>query len=162
MRERYFINSKDNIELYENNLVTLVFESGERVEALEPRRLFPVNRPDEYITLLDEAGKEIGVIRKLSDLNEEALNVINASLRDYYLVPFITEILSANQKSGTLIWTVQTNRGKKRVEIRDRNHDIRVYSDGVVRVRDADDNRYVISDYKKLNKHSQRILMADI
>ncbi len=162
MRERYFLTPKDNIELYENNLVTLVFEDGERHEALEPRRLFPVNRPDEYITLLDEKGKEIGVIRKLSDLNEKSLNVINKSLRDYYLVPYITEIISATQKSGTLIWTVQTNRGKKKIEIRDRNHDIRVYSDGIVRIRDADDNRYVISDYKKLNKHSQHVLMADI
>ena len=29
-------------------------------------------------------------------------------------------------------------------------------------VRDADDNRYVIEDYRKLDSHSRRLLMADL
>jgi len=162
LKERYFLNKEDNIELFENNLVTLILKNGERFEALEPRRLFPVNNPDEYITLLDNNGKEIGVVRKLSDLNEASFEALSKSLKDYYLVPFITEIISATEKSGTLIWTAQTNLGKKKIEIRNRNHDIKVHSNGTVRVRDADDNRYVISDYRKLNKHSLHLLISDI
>ena len=50
----------------------------------------------------------------------------------------------------------------KEFDIRNRNHDIRVYSDGRVRVRDSDDNRYIISDYRTLDKHSRHQLIADL
>ena len=77
-------------------------------------------------------------------------------------MPFITGIISITEKSGTLTWRVKTNRGEKSFEIRNRNHDIRVYSDGCIRIRDADDNRYIIEDYYTLDKHSLHLLSSDL
>ena len=57
---------------------------------------------------------------------------------------------------------METDRGIKSFDIRNRNHDIRVYKDGKVRVRDADDNRYTIDDYRKLDPASRAKLMVDI
>lgn len=161
-KKRVFISRDDRITHRENNLVDLRTAWGECFEKLEPRRLFPVSRNDEYITLLTSDGKEVAVIRNISDLDDSSAEVIANSLKDYYLVPFITEILSITEKNGTLSWTVQTNRGKKTFDIRNRNHDIRVYPDGCVRIRDSHDNRYVIEDHNKLNKHSLRLLAPDI
>ena len=162
VKERIFVSSTDNIKQYENNLVTLTLADGTAYEKLEARRLFPVNRPDEYITLLDTDGVEVAVIRKLTDLNEESKKAIEYSLNDYYLVPHILRIIAITEKYGTLHWVIETDRGIKEFDIRNRNHDIKVFRSGCVRVRDSDDNRYVIDDYRALDKHSRSQLFSDL
>ena len=162
VKERLFISNEDKIEQYENNLVTLTLKNGEVYEKLEPRRLFPVSAATVYITLLDKDGVEVGIIRSLDGLSPESRRSIEYSLNDYYLVPTITRIISITEKYGTLHWQVETDRGIKEFDIRNRNHDIKVFYDGKVRVRDSDDNRYVIEDYKKLDKHSRSLLIADL
>ncbi len=162
VKNRVFLTNNDSVVKCENNLVTLTLESGEKFEMLEPRRLFPVNKVYNYITLLSQEGKEIAVIRDLADLNEASRAVIKESLDEYYLIPVITKIISKTEKSGMQSWQVETNRGYKAFDVRDRNHDIRVYKDCSVRVRDSHDNRYIIEDYRKLDKHSYKQLSADL
>ena len=162
MKKRIFITPEDKITQYENNLVTLKLKSGEIFENLEPRRLFPVSNLYQYITLISNEGKEIAVIRDLKDLSKESLDVIKQSLDDYYLVPYISQIVSVTEKSGITVWNVKTNRGDMSFEIRSRNHDIKVYKSGQIRFRDSHDNRYVIEDYKTLDKHSKRLISPDL
>ena len=162
MAERIYITAKDKITANENNLVDLVTADGRSFSELEPRRLFPVSAGDKYISLLDTEGIEIAIIRDLRELNTESRAVVDASLADYYLVPIITKILEVSEKFGTLRWTVETDRGIKSFEIRNRNHDIKVYGDGRVRVRDSDDNRYTIADYRELDLHSRKLMIADL
>ena len=159
---RFYVSENDKITVYENNLVNVERENGERYEKLEPRRLFPVSSLETYITLLNSDGEEIAIIKALSDIPEEARKIIRASLNDYYLVPKITRIIAVTEKYGTLRWEVETDRGVKSFDIRNRNHDIKVQKSGAVRVRDADDNRYVIDDYKLLDAHSRAQLIADL
>ena len=162
MSERRFVTKDDRITVNENNLVNLTLQNGELFEALEPRRLFPVSNLYEYITLLDKSGCEVAVIRRMADLDTFSREVIRESLEDYYLVPTILRIISVSEKYGTLHWSVETDRGYKEFDIRNRNHDIKAYSDGRVRVRDADDNRYVIDDYRALDAQSKKNISADI
>lgn len=162
MNERIYVTINDEITLSENNLVNLTLQNGKVFEKLEPRRLFPVSRIDEYITLLDTDGVEVAVIRKISDITPSSREVIEYSLNDFYLVPHILRIISITEKNGKIRWCVETDRGIKEFDVRNRNHDVRVYSDGRVRVRDSDDNRYIISDYRKLDKHSRRQAVADL
>lgn len=159
---RIYVTKNDKIEKCENNLVTLKTESGEVFEKLEPRRLFPVSRSEVYITLLNEGGIEIALIRSFNEIDKESAAVIRASLDDYYLVPHISRIISTEEKYGTLRWVVETDRGIKSFDIRNRNHDVKVFKDGKVRVRDSDDNRYVIDDFNKLDSHSKARLIADL
>ena len=159
---RIYVTNRDSITVNENNLVNLITADGKKYEALEPRRLFPVSRASSYITLLDTDGVEVAIIRELSDINKESLEVIEYSLNDYYLVPQIKRILSISEKNGKIHWSVETERGFKEFDVRNRNHDIRVYSDGRVRVRDSDDNRYIITDYRTLDKHSRNQLISDL
>ena len=162
MKQRLFISGDDKITQYENNLVTLTLADGTVFEPLEPRRLFPVNRADEYITLLDSENKEVGIIRAITDLDKDSRQVIRDSLNDFYLVPHITRIISISEKYGTLHWCVDTDRGIKEFDIRNRNTDIRVYDDGRVRVRDSDDNRYIVEDFRNLDAHSKKLLIVDM
>lgn len=159
---RIYLTVNDKITPAENNLVDLTLSDGREFLGLEPRRLFPISRENEYITLLDESGAEIAIIKSKSDLDPESWENIKYGLDDYYLIPHITRIISKQDKYGTLRWTVETDRGIKSFDIRNRNHDIRVYKDGKVRVRDADDNRYTIDDYRKLDPASRARLLVDI
>ena len=162
MKARIYVTKKDRITHCENNLVTLTLEDGREFRELEPRRLFPVSRADSYITLLDTDGNECALIKELSDLDSDSRAEIVKSLEDYYLVPKILRIISSGEKYGTLRWTVETERGIKSFDIRNRNHDIKVSKDGRVRVRDSDDNRYTIDDYRALDAHSRAMLIADL
>lgn len=159
---RIYLTNKDRIIVCENNLVDVELSGGEKLTRLEPRRLFPVSSPNTYITLLDQNGVERAVIRSMKDIDKESCDVIRNSLDDYYLVPEIIRILDVVEKYGTLRWTVETERGVKSFDIRNRNHDIRVYPDGRVRVRDSDDNRYTIADWHNLDKKSRSFLIADL
>lgn len=161
-KKRIYVTKNDSITVNENNLVDLTLKSGESFKKLEPRRLFPVSRLESYITLLDENGGEAAIIKSLGELNRESREVIEYSLNDYYLVPHIKKILSITDKNGKIHWSVETDRGFKEFDIRNRNHDIRVYADGRVRVRDSDDNRYVISDYRALDKRSRSQLTPSL
>ncbi len=162
VNERRFIGEGDVISQYENNLVRIVFANGETEDGLEPRRLFPVSNALSYITLLDKDGKEAAIIRSLSDLDSDSRAVVERSLEDYYLVPHILGIISRVEKYGRVHLCVETDRGTKEFDIKNRNHDIRVYDDGRVRIRDSDDNRYIIEDYQKLDKHSKKLLISDL
>ena len=159
---RIYVTEKDTVTPGENNLVNLICENGVKFESLEPRRLFPVSNLERYITLLNTDGEEVAVIREISGLSEESAKAIRASLEDYYLVPKITRIIAVTERYGTLRWEVETDRGVKSFDIRNRNPDITVAKNGSVRVRDADDNRYVIDDYKALDAHSRARLIADL
>ena len=159
---RIYVTKADKITPSENNLVNLTLSDGRELSRLEPRRLFPISREYEYITLLDESGVEVALIKSLSELDPESCENVKRGLDDYYLIPHITRIISKQDKYGTLRWTVETDRGIKSFDIRNRNHDIRVYKDGKVRIRDADDNRYTIDDYRKLDAQSRARLLVDI
>lgn len=162
MANRIFVTGEDRIVKNENNLVDLVLADGREFAALEPRRLFPVSNLNSYITLLDGEGVEVAIIRSLSDLDPASLETVKYSLDDYYLVPVINSIISIDEKYGTLRWTVETDRGIKKFDIRNRNHDIKVFPDGRIRVRDSDDNRYIIRDLNSLDAHSRSRLIADL
>ena len=162
MADRIYVTREDRIEAGENNLVNFICGDGRRFDGVEPRRLFPVSRADKYIALLDEEGVEVAQIRDMNDLDPESRAAVTCSLEDYYLVPAITRIISVSEKYGTLRWTVETDRGIRTFEIRNRFHDIKVYPDGRVRVRDSDDNRYTIKDHRALDARSRKLMISDL
>ena len=143
-------------------LVDMELYTGEKVEDLEPRRLFPVSGRMKYITLLDRDGKEHAIIRDVEQLMPESKQAILDCLREYYLIPRITALLDRSEKYGILKWTVNTDRGVQQLRIRNRNADIKLLYDGRILVRDSNDNRYEIPDFRKLDRRSQQLLGSDI
>ena len=142
--------------------VDLEFYDGRRFENLEPRRLFPVSGMTRYITLLDETGKEQAIIRNLDTLMPESKTVVEACLREYYMIPKITRLVEINERYGVLKWSVETDRGPHSFEIRNRHSDIKMLYDGRVLVRDSNDNRYEITDYKSLDRRSVALLNSEL
>mgnify|MGYP003293900450 CR=1 FL=1 len=146
----------------EFHLVNMKLATGECFEDLEPKRLFPISGLTKYISLLDKDGKETAIIRDIETLMPESRAVIEKSLEEYYLIPEIISVLDRYEKYGILKWTVQTDRGVRTFEIKNRNSDIKALFDGRVLIRDRDDNRYEIPDVNKLDAKSLRLLNYDL
>ena len=102
--------------------------------------------------------------RGLGDVykRQESKKVIEACLREYYLIPKIKRLIDSTEKYGILKWTVETDRGMCSFEIRNRHSDIKMLYDGRVLVRDSNDNRYEIPDYRTLDKHSMVLLNTEL
>ena len=142
--------------------VDMIAEDGTVTEDLEPRRLFPVNDTDNYISLLDSDGHEVGIIRSLSSLDKESAALLREILDEYYIVPKITEVLRVYEKGSVNRWTVMTDHGECSFQIRARYTDIKLLPKGRILVRDTNDNRYEIPDVTKLNKRSMKELNSQI
>ena len=160
--ERIYLTDKDILVSEENTLVTLRLADGTVFGHIEPRLLFPVTFPSSYITFLDEQGTEVAVARSLDDLSKDAKAAVKHCLDEYYLVPKITKLLSTQTKFGKVHWEVETDHGPRGFDIRSRIHDIRTLPDGRIRVRDANDNRYMIESVDALDAHSRSLLIMDL
>lgn len=162
MARFYIENDMARFIKAEANLVDVEFGDGRKMEHLEPRRLFPVSGLNKYITLLDSEGNEKAIIRDLDSLMPESREVINNSLKEYYMIPRITKVIECIDKFGMLKWTVETDHGVKNFSVRNRHSDIKTLFDGRVLFRDSDDNRYEITDVSKLDKKSRYLLYLQL
>lgn len=162
MARRYIEGDEARFTKKDMCLVDVEFFGGEIIENLEPRRLFPVSGLRQYITLLDSEGKEHAIIRSLDSLMPDSVKVIEEALTEYYLIPKITRLLDVYEKYGVIKWTVDTDRGEQTFSIRNPFNDIKVLYDGRVLVRDSNDNRYEIPDYRVMDKKSLKLLSNQI
>ena len=132
--------------------------TGERFTHLEPRRLFPMTGVSKYITLLDDDGNEVAVIRDLATLPERERAVIEACLAEYYHIPKIEAITGLSEKFGVIKFFCETDRGACVVEIRNIVHQIKLMYGFRILIRDNDDNRYEIPDLRRLDRKSRGFL----
>ncbi|MBQ6893238.1 MAG: DUF1854 domain-containing protein [Clostridia bacterium] len=159
---RNYIDGGVTFERHDFVTVDMIAADGTRTEELEPRRLFPVNDEDNYISLLDADGKEHAIIRSLSSLDKKSRDLLREILDEYYVVPKITEVIEVYEKGSINRWTVMTDRGQCSFQIKARYTDIKLFPNGRILVRDTNDNRYEIPDVSKLNKSSMHQLNSQI
>ena len=134
-------------------------ESFERVIVL---RSFPVTAPNEFLSVREPdtrkkgRGAEIGMIRNLSDFDEETKALINAELDLRYFTPVIQKILSVKDKFGYSYWEAETTAGKVSFVLNNPFSQIRVLEDMRIYISDMDGNSFVIPDPSKLDRSSYR------
>jgi len=153
--ERIYIEYDNaKISAGEGFLLNVEMYTGERFENLEARRLFPITGLERYISLLDEEGVEKAVIRDINNIMEESKKAVKNALDEYYLIPKIIKIHEAYEKYGLLKMNVDTDRGKYKFDVKNRNADIKIMYDGRVLIKDSSDNRYEIPNFDELDKTS--------
>ncbi len=136
--------------------------AGQVFSDLEPRRLFPMSGLTRYITLLDSDLKEKAILRNLADLDPDSRRAVEECLEQYYMIPKILEMIDITEKFGVITWTCRTDRGVRSFRIRSRTNDIKVLYDGRVLIRDSNDNRYEIDDYRTMDKKSRAMLANEL
>lgn len=139
-------------------LVDMELYDGRTFQNLEPRRLFPLSGLEKYITLLNEEGIEVAIIRDLRTLPPQERKIIEDCLNEYYLIPKVTRILECKERFGVLSIRVETDRGEAVIEIRNLIHGLKLLYGTRVLFRDNNDNRYEIPDLRTLDRRSRSLL----
>ena len=138
------------------------YHTKETKAGLEPRRLFPRSGGNRYVALLDEDGEQVAVIRNADNLLPESKQALESALDEYYMIPRITRFIKMTEKFKIWMWTAETDKGVITFEIRNHIASVKPLYDGRVLIKDANDNRYEIPDYRQLDKNSQKMLLPKL
>jgi len=126
-------------------------------EQVKPVRCFTHTLPDQYISLCDANGKEIGLIEDLKALPPASRQLLQEELEKRYFVPEIVRIHRLTSRHGVTSWQVETDRGARAFEVRSRD-DIRRLPNGLILITEIDGNRFRISRRSHLDARSQGLL----
>ena len=138
------------------------YHTKEKKTSLEPHRLFPRSGGNRYVALLDGDGNQVAVIRNADNLMEDSRAALLAAMEEYYMIPRITRFIKMTEKFKIWMWTAETDKGVITFEIRNHIASVKPLYDGRVLIKDANDNRYEIPDYRKLDKKSQKMLLPKL
>lgn len=136
--------------------------TGEKFTMLEPHRLFPISGLMKYISLLDEEGNEVFIIRDIEQLMPESKEVILKCLEERYMIPKITKLIKRTEKFLIWMWTVETDRGEYTFEIINSYQSIKILYDGRILIKDGNDNLYEIPDLYALDSRSIKLILPDV
>lgn len=138
------------------------YHTKQKLTGLEPHRLFPRSGGNRYVALLDGDGNQVAVIRNADNLLPESKATLLEAMEEYYMIPRITRFIKMTEKFKIWMWTAQTDKGEITFEIRNHIASVKPLYDGRVLIKDANDNRYEIPDYRKLDKKSQKMLLPKL
>ena len=134
-----------------------------RVSSVRPA--FPLSTGPELLTFYHrpatEPGtipppeEEIGILRSIRDLPEDAQDLLAAEVARVYFVPRILRILSVDEAFGIQSWNVITDRGARTFELTDHSN-LRTFDQYRLVIKAVDGNRYRIDDVRLLDRRSQK------
>jgi hypothetical protein len=124
-------------------------------------RAFPLSDPHHYYGLLDGAGKDIGVIVNPADLDTESRTLAEDALEKHYFVPVVKEVLSVKEDYGSIVWEVDTDRGRKTYIVRSMRDNLADLSATRVLITDVDGNRFEIPDITRLGAYAQSLVLRN-
>lgn len=128
---------------------------------LRPAPVFPISAMASYLSLVDEKGKEVLLLRDPENLDPDSLRVLQEEISRTYFVPRITRIYHIEDAHGAARWEVETDRGFRVFDIRDRE-DVRFIGRTRLLLQDADGNRFEIADINALDERSRHILDGEV
>ncbi len=119
-------------------------------------RAFPFEKPNEFISVQDEDGKEYGIIRNLADFDGKGREIVEKALNRKYFCPEIKRIRKLQEQFGYSLWEVDTSVGAMELVLKDTFGSIIRISDTYLIINDISGNRYVIPDVSALDRKSYR------
>ncbi|MYN25478.1 cyanophycin metabolism-associated DUF1854 family protein [Duganella levis] len=146
-------------ELTRNSFGRLVLTTTEGVvhEGVSPVRAFPVQAPEDGISLLNTDGKEVAWIDVISDLPPAIGALVSEELSGREFMPEISRINSVTSYATPCTWSVKTDRGDTEFVLRG-EEDIRRLTIDTLLISDIHGIHYLIRDLRDLDKHSKKII----
>lgn len=143
-----------------NGFLALILTSdGEekRYDRIFLHRIFPHELAFQYISVLNEDKKEIGIIYDVSDFDETAQGLIRTEIEKKYYSPAIKEIKSVKERYGFSYWKVSLEDGRElNFTMQDTfKNIIHTGEDSIVLV-DVDSNRFTVKSISALSSKSYR------
>ena len=146
-------------ELTRDNFGKLVMtaEDGQVYHGVAPVRAFPIQSPDEGISLVQGDGKEVAWIDHVDTLPEPARSLVKEELEGREFMPEISRVVSVSSYATPCTWQVETDRGPTQFVLKG-EEDIRRLALPALLIADSHGIHYLIRDRYALDQTSRKIL----
>jgi hypothetical protein len=135
----------------------LTAEDGLVHHGVAPVRAFPIQSPDQGISLVLGDGKEVAWIDAMADLPPAIRTLLQDELDGREFMPEIAHIVSVSSFATPCTWFVRTDRGDTEFVLKDEG-DIRRIGDASLLVADNHGIHYLVRNMFTIDKHSRKIL----
>jgi hypothetical protein len=137
--------------------LVLTTADGERHVGVAPVRAFPIQAPDEGISLMTGDGREAAWIPSLAALEPALRSLIEAELRSREFMPVIHAIHSVSSYATPSTWQVATDRGDTSFVLRG-EEDIRRIGQDTLLISDSHGIHFLLRDLQGFDRQSRKIL----
>ena len=137
--------------------LNLIDANGVLHQGVSPVRAFPIQAPEEGLSLVNTDGKEVAWLDRISDLSPELADIVREELAGREFMPEIARIIDVGSYACPSTWTVATDRGETSFVLRG-EEDIRRIGSVSLLVSDSHGIHFLIRDQFALDKHSKKIL----
>lgn len=148
-------------QLHRDALGRLVFtgDDGKVHEGVTPVRAFPIGAPDEGLSLVSAAGRELAWVPRLAGLAAPLRALVEEELASREFTPEIKRLLKVSTFSTPSTWDVDTDRGSTQFVLKG-EEDIRRLPGSRAALLIASNHGIVfkVPDLQALDRHSKRLL----
>ena len=137
--------------------LVLTTADGERHVGVAPVRAFPIQAPDEGVSLMTGDGREVAWIASLAALAPELRDLLQAELQGREFMPEIRAIRSVSSYATPSTWQVSTARGDTSFVLRG-EEDIRRIGLDTLLISDSHGIHFLLRDLQGLDRQSRKIL----
>ena len=130
---------------------------GQVFEGVAPVRAFPIQSPDEGISLVLGNGKEVAWIERLDTLPEPARSLLQEELEGREFMPEIARVKSVSSFATPCTWYVDTDRGETQFVLKG-EEDIRRIGATSLLIADNHGIHFLIRDMFNIDKTTRKIL----
>jgi len=150
---------RDQLQLSRDSFGKLVLTTadGQRHAGVSPVRAFPIQAPDEGISLMTGDGKEVAWIPSLALLPAATRALLEDELQGREFMPEIRAIRSVSSYATPSTWQVSTDRGDTSFVLRG-EEDIRRISTDTLLISDSHGIHFLLRDLQSLDRQSRKIL----
>ncbi len=148
-----------SFQLARNSFRQLVLTDANGVEHVDvrPVRAFPIQSPNDGISLVKENGAELAWIDHLADLPAAIRDLITEELEGREFMPEIMKIVSVTSFATPCTWHVQTDRGDTNFVLKG-DEDIRRIGKDSLLISDNHGILFFVRNMFEIDKHSRKIL----
>ena len=122
------------------------------------RRAFPFSASQNYLSVQDASGKEIGIVSDPSQLDRHSRELMESELDRRYFTPKITSIQSLKNEGGMWTFVVTTQRGNSQFYVRNWRDSAHEIAAGRIQINSVDGQRFEITSYDALDAKSKTLM----
>ena len=137
--------------------LVLTAPDGQVHEGVAPVRAFPIQAPDQGISLVLHDGQEVAWIDNLAELPPAIRALVQDELEGREFMPEILHIAGVSSFATPCTWRVKTDRGDTEFVLKG-EEDIRRIGATSLLVADNHGIHFLVRDMFTIDKHSRKIL----
>lgn len=151
------MTTKFSLERDQYRKLVMIDAEGVSHYDVRPVRAFPIQSPQQGISLVLENGQEVAWIDDMKDLETNIRDLINEELDGREFMPEISRIVSVTSFATPCTWHVETDRGTTQFVLKG-DEDIRRIGKDSLLIADNHGIHFLIRDMFGIDKHSRKIL----